>query len=67
MTECSEFISVMDIELTKKTIVMSIPSISCHSIHVRDYHILQTVLLGIKLLLIIIILCFHYVKQKGII
>ena len=71
MTEYDEIITAMDIVSTKVTIatnVTSTASINCHSIKVRDCYILQTVLLEIKLLLIIIIIiCYHYVKQKGII
>ena len=44
----------MDIVTTKKTNVMSTPSINCHNIKVRDCYILPTVLLAIILLLIII-------------
>ena len=51
---------------TKKTIatnVTSTGSINCHSIKVRDCHILHTVLLATILLLIIIIICYHYAKK----
>ena len=54
---------------TKKTIainVTSTASINYHSIKVRDCYILHTDLLAIILLLIIII-CYHFAKQKGII
>ena len=63
---CDEVISVMDIISTKKINVTSTPSINCHSIKVRDCHILHTVLLAIILLLIIIIFYYHYVKQKDL-
>ena len=46
-------ISVMDIVSIKKTNVTSTASINCHSIKVRDCHILNTVLLPIVLLLVI--------------
>ena len=39
-------------------------SISCHSKKVKDCFILHTVLLAILLLFIIIIICYHYAKQK---
>ena len=67
MTEFDEIISVMDIVLTKKTNVMSTRSINGDSVKVRDCYILHTVLLAIILLLTIIIFCYHYIKQKGII
>ena len=69
MTECDEIIIVMNIVSTKKTIatnVMSTASINCHSIKVRDCYILHTALLAVILLLIITI-CYHYAKRKGII
>ena len=67
---CDEVIPVVDIVPTKKTNtvatnVTSIASINCHSKKVRDCYILQTVLLVIILLLIINIICYDYVKQKG--
>ena len=72
MSECDEIIIVMNNVSTKKvnTIgpnVMSTASINCHSIKVRDCYILHTVLLAIILLLTIIIICYHYAKEKDII
>ena len=69
VAECDEIIIVMNIVSTKKTIatnVMSTASINCHSIKVRDCYILHTALLAVMLLLIITI-CYHYAKRKGII
>ena len=51
---------------TKKTMATNITSTgstNCHSIKVRDCHILHTVLLATILLLIIIIICCHYAKK----
>ena len=62
MTECDETTSVMDIVSTKKTNVTSTPSINCHIIKVKDCYILHLVLLAMKLLLTIIIFCYHYGK-----
>ena len=67
VTECDEIISVMDIVSTKNTNVTSNVSINCHRIKVRDCYNLQTVLLAIILLLTIIIFCYHYAKQTGVI
>ena len=64
VTECDEIIIDKDNVPTKKTIatnVTSTASINCHSKKVRDCYILHTVLL----LLIIIIICYHFAKQKG--
>ena len=52
MIECDEIITAMDIVSTKKTNtietnVASTASINCHSKKVRDYSILNTVLLAI--------------------
>ena len=71
VTECDEIIAVMDIVSTKKTNtiatnVMSTALINCHNKKVRDCYILHTVLLAIILLFIIIVICYHYVKQKSI-
>ena len=78
MIACNEVISVIDIVSTKKantisTNVTRIVSINCYSKKVRnniDFGILHTALLMILLLLIITIICYHYVKhrskQKGI-
>ena len=78
MIACNEVISVIDIVSTKKantisTNVTRIVSINCYSKKVRnniDFCILHTALLMILLLLIITIICYHYVKhrskQKGI-
>ena len=70
MIEFDEIITVMDTVSAKKTIatnVTSTASISCHSMKVKDCYILHTVLLAITLLLIIIIICYHYAKRKDII
>ena len=70
VTECGEIIIVINNVSTKKTIatnVTSAASINCDSIKVRCFHILHTVLWAIILLLVIIIICYHYAKQKGII
>ena len=61
----------MDIVSTKEadpvvTNVTSTASINCHSKKVRDCYILHTVLLAITLLLMIIIICYHYAKQGTI-
>ena len=48
------------------TIATNTDLINCRSRKVRDFHILDTVLLVIISLLIINIICF-YAKQKGII
>ena len=60
----------MDIVSTKKTNniitnVTSTTSINCHRKKVRDCYTLHTVLLAIILQLIIIIICYHYAKQKS--
>ena len=72
MIECAEIITVINTVSTRKTNtiatnVTSTASINCQSKNVRDCSILHTVLLAIILLLTIIIICFHYAKQKGII
>ena len=67
MTEYDEIVIVMDNVSTKKTIatnVTSTASINCHSIKVRDCHILHTVLLAIILLVIIIIFLLSLCKTK---
>ena len=51
----------------KKKNVMSTVSINCHGKKVRDCYILHKVLSVIILLLIITIICYHCVTQKGII
>ena len=71
MIESGEIVTVMDIVSTKEadpiaTNVTSTASINCHSKKVRDCYILHTVLLAITLLLIIIIICYHYAKQGTI-
>ena len=53
--------------ITVATNVTSAASINCLSKIVRDCYILYAVLLVIILLLINTIICYHYVKQKGII
>ena len=57
VTECEEIVSVMDTVSTKKTNVMSTPSINFQNIKVKDSYILHTVLLPIILLLISITFC----------
>ena len=69
--DSDEIIAVMDSVSTKKTNtiatnVMSTASTNCHNKKVRDCYILHTVLLAIILLFIIIIICYHYAKQKSI-
>ena len=44
---------------------MSTAPINCHCKKIRDSYILHTVLLVIILLLITIIICYNYGKQKG--
>ena len=61
----------MDIVSTKMTNTIAINvTKNCHSKKVRACYILHIVLLGIVLVLIIIIICYHYAKhgskQKGI-
>ena len=68
--KCDKIITVFDIRSTKKANNIAInatntASINCHSIKKRDCSILHTALLAIMLLLIIIVICYHYVKQKG--
>ena len=70
VTQCDEFIIVIDTLSTKKanTIATSVPSTAStnwHSKKVRDCYILQTVSLVIILPLMIIIICYYYAKQKG--
>ena len=70
VSECDEVIIVMDKISIKKTNtiatnVTSTASIKRHSNKVRDCYILYTVLLATILLLIVIIICYHYTKQKG--
>ena len=75
VTECDEIMIVIDNLSSKKTNtiatkktntittnVTSTASINCHGKKVRDRYILHTVLLVIVLLLIITIICYHYVK-----
>ena len=52
---------------TIATNVLRTASINCHSKKVRDYYILHTVLSVTIILLIITIICYHYVKQEGIV
>ena len=47
------------------TNVISTASINSHGKKVRDCYTSDTVLLVIMLLLIITIICYHYVKQNG--
>ena len=78
VTEHNEIVVFMDIVSTKKTNTIEIKmantiatnitsttSINCHSKKISDCYILHTVLLVTILLLIIIINCYHYAKQKG--
>ena len=71
MTECDEILVVMNNLPTEKTNiatnVLSTASINCHSKKVRDCYILHTVLSVTIILLIIIVICYHYVKQEGIV
>ena len=70
MTESDEILVVMNNLPTENTIatnVLSTASINCHSKKVRDYYILRTVLSVTIILLIITIICYHYVKQEGIV
>ena len=70
MTESDGILVVMNNLPTEDTIatnVLSTASINCHSKKVRDYYILHTVLSVTIILLIITIICDHYVKQEGIV
>ena len=70
MTESDGILVVMNNLPTEDTIatnVLSTASINCHSKKVRDYYILHTVLSVTIILLIITIICYHYVKQEGIV
>ena len=72
MTECDEILVVMNNLPTEKTNtiatnVLSTASINCHSKKVRDCYILHTVLSVTIILLIITVICYHYVKQEGIV
>ena len=70
MARCDEIIIVINNVPTKKTIGTNVPSaasINCNSIKARDCFILHTILPAIILLLITIITCYHFAKQKGII
>ena len=63
-------LKVMDIVSTKKrntiaTNVTSSASINCHIKKVRDCSIFHTVLLAVILLWIIIIIGYHYARQRG--
>ena len=69
VTECDKIITVMDIVSTRKknTIAANVTgtaSINCHSKNVRYCYILHTVLLVNILLLITIIICCYFAKQK---
>ena len=69
VTKCHEIVIVMNNLATRKTNtitknVTSTASISCHSKKVRDCYILHTILLVIKLLLIIIIICYITQNKK---
>ena len=62
-------VSIIDTSVTKCDKIInatSNASIDCHIIKVRDCYIFHTVLLAIILLLEIIIICYHYAKQRGI-
>ena len=70
MTECDNVIIVINNVSTKKTNtiatnITSTASINFYSKKVRDCFILHTVFLVIIFLLIIIVICYHYAKQKG--
>ena len=72
MTECYEILVVMNNLPTEKTNtiatnVLSTASINCHSKKVRDCYILHKVLSVTIILLIITVICYHYVKQEGIV
>ena len=72
MTECDEILVVMNNLPTEKTNtiatnVLSTASINCHSKKVRDCYILHKVLSVTIILLIITVICHHYVKQEGIV
>ena len=67
MIECDEIITVIDNLSTKKTNIIatnatSTASVNWHNKKVRDCYILRGVLVAIMLLLIITIICYHYVK-----
>ena len=69
VTECDDIIIVIDTTAAKKTNtiathVTSTASINGHSNKVRYCYILHTVLLAIMLVLIIIIICYHYAKKR---
>ena len=70
VTECDNVIIVINNVSTKKTNtiatnITSTASINFYSKKVRDCFILHTVFLVIIFLLIIIVICYHYAKQKG--
>ena len=70
MITCDEIISALDIVTTKManaitTNVTYTSSINFNSKKVRDCYMLHTVLLAVRLLLIITIICYHYVKHKS--
>ena len=70
VTECDEILIVVNNVSTKKTIATNVTStapINCYSIKVRHCYIFHTVSLAIILLLLVIIICYPYAKQKGII
>ena len=64
VTECDEVISVMDIVSTKMTdTIATNVSINCDTKKVT--YSLHTVFLAIILLLIIIFICYHYLKYRS--
>ena len=68
VTNCDD-VFVMDLVSTKKknaiaTNVASTAYINCHSKNIRDPYILHTVLLVIILLLVTIIISYHYAKPR---
>ena len=70
VTGCDNVIIVINSVSTKKTNtiatnITSTASINFYSKKVRDCFILHTVFLVIIFLLIIIVICYHYAKQKG--
>ena len=72
MTECDEILVAMNNLPTEKTNtiatnVLSTASINCHSKKVRDCYILHKVLSVTIIRLIITVICYHYVKQEGIV
>ena len=67
--KCDEIVIVMcsinEKTNTKGTNITSTAFINCHNENVRDWYILHTVFLVIKLLLIIIFICYYCAKRNG--